>query len=393
MLLWSRKRSWETQPWCFRLLTATPGSFAGLPGSPKALRRSEWCCRRTTKLLFSRQSSVRCPPRSITSTLSTTAVTTRLPRIAIEIYDPRVTYIRHETNLGVGGAVVTGYRRALVDGCDFVVKMDADGQMNAAEIERLLAPLLFGVADYVKGSRFYVAGSNRSMPRVRRLGSVALSFMTKVSTGYWHVFDSQCGFTAVRSSYLRLLAPRPLAKDYFFENSMLLWLNVYNARVVDMPVTTIYGEETSGIRYRRVFLRISPAADRGLVEKVHQEVLPGGFRCRCGAVLVRDPVLLVRDRLRCGPLVPLGSTWYRYSHRHRDDCGSRSHSGHTVAAPGPSARDIGLSGCRYQQHPQTRLGDRSPCLRKRAKPTAGGRPPGRPPSEYIPDARAASCRL
>jgi dolichol-phosphate mannosyltransferase len=174
------------------------------------------------------------------------------PQAASEIQDPRVTYIRHEANLGVGGAVVTGYRRALADGCDFVVKMDADGQMDAAEIERLLAPLLFGVADYVKGSRFYVACANRSMPRVRRLGSVALSFMTKVATGYWHIFDSQCGFTAVRSSYLRLLSLDGLAKDYFFENSMLLSLNVYGARVVDMPVTTIYGEEVSGIRYGRI---------------------------------------------------------------------------------------------------------------------------------------------
>lgn len=174
------------------------------------------------------------------------------PQVAAAIRDERLTYIRLETNLGVGGAVVSGYRRALADGCDFVVKIDADGQMDGNEIERLLAPLLYGVADYVKGSRFYAARGSSSMPAVRKLGSVALSFMTKAATGYWHIFDSQCGFTAVRASYLRLIPLDHLAKDYFFENSMLLWLNVYNARVVDMPVTTIYGEEESGIRYGRI---------------------------------------------------------------------------------------------------------------------------------------------
>ena len=168
------------------------------------------------------------------------------------IEDARLAYLRHDVNRGVGGAVVTGYRQALADGCDLVVKMDADGQMDAGEIERLLAPLLSGDADYVKGSRFYVAQGTKSMPPLRRLGSVALSFMTKAATGYWHIFDSQCGFTAVRSSYLRLMPVDRLAKDYFFENSMLLWLNVYSARVVDVPVTTIYGQESSGIRYGRI---------------------------------------------------------------------------------------------------------------------------------------------
>jgi dolichol-phosphate mannosyltransferase len=173
-------------------------------------------------------------------------------RVVASLGDPRVTYLRHEQNQGVGGSVVTGYRRALADGCDVVIKMDADGQMDPNDIDRLVAPLLFGVADYSKGSRFYVARSSDSMPKARKVGSVALSFMTKAATGYWHIFDSQCGFTAVRSSYLRLLPLNHLAKDYFFENSMLLWLNTYGARVVDMPVTTIYGEEVSGIRYSRI---------------------------------------------------------------------------------------------------------------------------------------------
>jgi dolichol-phosphate mannosyltransferase len=180
------------------------------------------------------------------------ASTDDTPAIAAAIQDPRLTVIRHETNRGVGGAVVSGYARALTDGCDLIVKMDADGQMDAREIQRLLVPLLFGFADYTKGSRFYIARASRPMPWLRRLGSIALSFMTKVATGYWHMFDSQCGFTAIRASYLRVVPLDRLAKDYFFENSMLLWLNVYDARVVDVPITAIYGREVSGIRYWRV---------------------------------------------------------------------------------------------------------------------------------------------
>lgn len=172
--------------------------------------------------------------------------------------DPRVRLIRHESNTGVGGAMRTGYAAALEEGFDLIAKMDADGQMLARELAILKAPFEFGLADYTKGNRFYFRGATDSMPANRGLGNTVFSFLTKVASGYWHVFDSQCGFTVVSAAYLRLLDLSRLPADYFFENAMLIELNSLNARVVDVPVSTVYGSEVSGVDVRRVLLTFPP---------------------------------------------------------------------------------------------------------------------------------------
>lgn len=172
--------------------------------------------------------------------------------------DERVVVVRHDRNTGVGGAMRTGYRLALDEGYDLIAKMDADGQMLAGELPTLLEPLLMNLADYTKGNRFYFMGAARDMPAHRGFGNVALSFLTKLASGYWHVYDSQCGYTAVRASYLRLLDLDDLSEDYFFENDMLIKLNTLNARVVDVPTTTVYGDEQSGVRPSRVIFSFPP---------------------------------------------------------------------------------------------------------------------------------------
>lgn len=168
--------------------------------------------------------------------------------------DARVTLVRHETNSGVGAAMVTGYRTALQLDADIIVKMDADGQMDPADLERLVRPLVTGLGDYAKGNRFYFRNATTGMPRIRGFGNSLLSVLTKVASGYWHVFDSQCGYTAVRSSFLRLLDLDEHAKGYFFENDMLIRLNALNARVIDVPVATLYGSETSHVNVGHVAL-------------------------------------------------------------------------------------------------------------------------------------------
>ena len=177
---------------------------------------------------------------------------------AVAVSDLRVTVIRHEHNRGVGGAMCTGYRAALKGSHDIVFKMDSDGQMPAEEIERLLRPILTGHADYTKGNRFRLPRSTAGMPLTRKLGNVFLSFLTKVASGYWHVFDSQCGFTAIRTSFLSLLDIDSIAEDYFFENDMLIRLNSLGARVVDVPTSTLYGSEVSGVSIPRVMLTFPP---------------------------------------------------------------------------------------------------------------------------------------
>ena len=187
--------------------------------------------------------------------------------------DPRVTLVRHSENTGVGGAMVTGYKTALTLDADILVKMDADGQMDCADLPRLVRPLIDGHAEYAKGNRFYVINANRAMPRVRKLGSVILTFMTKMASGYWHVFDSQCGFTAVRTHLLKMIDVDAIAQDYFFENDMLIWLNTADARVVDVPINTVYGNEVSDVRISRVMWSFPPRLMRGWGFRVARKYL------------------------------------------------------------------------------------------------------------------------
>lgn len=166
--------------------------------------------------------------------------------------DPRVKIIRHEKNQGVGGALITGYKAALADGMEILVKLDGDGQMDPALIPRLVAPICDGLADYTKGNRFHDPESLESMPRVRLIGNAALSFLTKLSSGYWNIFDPTNGFTALHAEVARQLAFHKISKRYFFETDMLFRLNLLRAVVVDIPMKAVYGDEVSNLRIHRI---------------------------------------------------------------------------------------------------------------------------------------------
>jgi len=168
--------------------------------------------------------------------------------------DDRVTLLRRETKGGVGAAMRSGYRHAMSTACDIIVKLDADGQMDPEEISRLVWPIQLDLAEYAKGNRFRVIGQPSGMPPLRWVGNVGLSFLNKVANGYWHVFDPQCGFTAIHSSRLALLDLDRIATDYFFENDMLVNLNVMDARVVDVAISTRYGSETSTLSVWRTLV-------------------------------------------------------------------------------------------------------------------------------------------
>lgn len=171
--------------------------------------------------------------------------------------DPRVKVLRHARNGGVGAAVRTGYRRALADGADVVVKLDGDGQMDPAWIPRLVQPILDGRADYTKGNRFFDLEGLKAMPRVRLLGNGLLSFATKVSSGYWNLFDPTNGFTAVERRVLEQLPLDKLSPRYFFESDMLFRLGVLRAVVRDVPMPARYGDEQSSLRLWRVPLEFA----------------------------------------------------------------------------------------------------------------------------------------
>lgn len=154
--------------------------------------------------------------------------------------DPRVVLVEHETNEGVGGAVMSGYARAAELGADIVAKMDADGQMDPEHLLTLITPIVTGQADYTKGNRFLHGRELRAMPGRRRFGNAGLSFMTKLASGYWGIFDPTNGYTAIHASLLPAIADASIAKRFFFESSMLLALSQLRAVVRDVYIPARY---------------------------------------------------------------------------------------------------------------------------------------------------------
>ena len=166
--------------------------------------------------------------------------------------DPRVQVIFHDINRGVGGAVMTGYRTAIESGADILVKIDGDGQMDPALIERFVRPIARGQADYTKGNRFYDLTHLGEMPGLRLIGNAALSFMAKMSTGYWNIFDITNGYTAIHVKVVQLLPLEKISARYFFETDILFRLNLVRALVVDIPMDAKYAGESSSMRIGRI---------------------------------------------------------------------------------------------------------------------------------------------
>ena len=169
------------------------------------------------------------------------------------ITDPRVKVIFHKENQGVGGAVITGYRQAIEDNMDIVVKIDGDDQMDPTLARKFITPIVNGEADYTKGNRFFNFSDASSMPKVRLFGNIALSFLTKLSSGYWKTFDPTNGYTAISTAVLKRLALDKIQKRYFFESDILSHLNLVQAKVMDIPMIAVYGDEISNLKINKIF--------------------------------------------------------------------------------------------------------------------------------------------
>lgn len=165
--------------------------------------------------------------------------------------DKRVILVKHSENLGVGAATKSGYKKALELGADIVVKVDGDGQMNLSDLRTLVEPIIDGKADYTKGNRFYNIDQIHSMPKIRIVGNLALSFFCKFSSGYWNIFDPNNGYTAISSSILKTLPLDKIENRYFFESDMLFRLYLSRAKVEDVPLNAIYADEKSNLRVSR----------------------------------------------------------------------------------------------------------------------------------------------
>jgi dolichol-phosphate mannosyltransferase len=167
-------------------------------------------------------------------------------------HDDRVTVLFHKVNQGVGGAVITGYRRATEAGAAVIVKVDGDGQMDPALISNFVQPILDGRADYTKGNRFYNIEDVRTMPFPRLIGNALLSFMTKLSSGYWDIFDPTNGFTAISARLVPHLPLHKISRRYFFESDLLFRIGTIRACVIDVPMAAVYGTEQSNMQIVKV---------------------------------------------------------------------------------------------------------------------------------------------
>ncbi len=176
--------------------------------------------------------------------------------------------LTHDKNLGVGAAMKTGYRHALEKGMDIVIKMDGDGQMDSTKINVLIKPLMLKNADYTKGNRFYYTDQIRLMPRNRVFGNIALTFFSKLSSGYWNIFDPNNGFTAINRSALERINLEKLSDRYFFESDMLFHLSLARAVVLDVPLPPIYGDEASNLSIKKTLVEFPVKHLKNFIKRI-----------------------------------------------------------------------------------------------------------------------------
>ncbi|MCD6186342.1 MAG: glycosyltransferase family 2 protein [Deltaproteobacteria bacterium] len=173
------------------------------------------------------------------------------------VHDLRIIIITHKKNQGVGAAIASGYKWSRDNNVDIAVVMAGDGQMDPDDLPAILDPVCDGVADYAKGNRLFTGEAYKMIPKVRFWGNAFLSFLTKIASGYWHVADSQSGYTAINKKALHAINWDKMYKRYGQPNDLLVRLNIHNMRVVDVPVKPIYNVgEKSGLKIRKIIFTI-----------------------------------------------------------------------------------------------------------------------------------------
>ncbi len=176
--------------------------------------------------------------------------------------------INHDVNEGVGGAMLTGFKKSLELNCDIVIKIDGDNQMDSSLIPELIKPIIENKADYVKGNRFRDFKALRQMPIIRRIGNLGLSFLIKAASGYWNIFDPNNGFVAISRETLKAIDMNKIHKRYFFESSMLIELYHVDAVISEIPMKARYGNEVSHLSLTRTLLGFPPKLFKGFIRRI-----------------------------------------------------------------------------------------------------------------------------
>lgn len=204
----------------------------------------------------------------------------------------RLHLVRHTENQGVGGAVVSGYRKALELGADVMVKIDGDGQMDPAILHKIAGPVMSGEADYAKGNRFADFRTLKRMPTVRLLGNSGLSFLLKAASGYWTMLDPTNGYTAIHARALEKLELDRLDRRYFFESDLLIRLGTVSAVVVDVQMEARYADENSSLNIPKTMLEFPGKILRGLLRRLFLRYFIYDFNMASVYLMVSVPLLL-----------------------------------------------------------------------------------------------------
>jgi glycosyltransferase involved in cell wall biosynthesis len=212
--------------------------------------------------------------------------------IAKELELNKVKIIFHKKNKGVGGAVISGFKKAIELNSDIVVKVDGDGQMDTSYIEKLIQPLITNSADYTKGNRFHDFKALRSMPKIRLVGNSFLSFAIKATSGYWNIMDPTNGFCAISSHALRSINFNTIENRYFFETDMLIHLNIMNKVVQDIPISAIYKNEKSNLSIQNITLTFPFKILKGLIKRIFLKYYIYDFNMASIYLLIGMPSIL-----------------------------------------------------------------------------------------------------
>jgi dolichol-phosphate mannosyltransferase len=188
--------------------------------------------------------------------------------LRIQKENPKIIFINHETNQGVGGSMLSGFTKALELNSDITVKIDGDDQMDTSLIPELIKPILENKADYTKGNRFRDLKALRKMPVVRRTGNLGLSFLIKAASGYWNIFDPNNGFVAISNEMLKSISFNKIHKRYFFESSMLIELYHASAVIQEVPMKARYGDEKSNLSVTRALWGFPPKLFKAFIRRI-----------------------------------------------------------------------------------------------------------------------------
>ena len=186
----------------------------------------------------------------------------------IQKENKKLIVINHEKNQGVGGSMLTGFKKSLELDSNITIKMDGDDQMDSSYIAELIAPLIENKADYTKGNRFRDFKALKKMPVIRRIGNLGLSFFIKAASGYWNIFDPNNGFVAISKETLKTINTNKIHKRYFFESSMLIELYHVDAVIQEIPMKARYGDEKSSLSVTRALFGFPPKLLKAFIRRI-----------------------------------------------------------------------------------------------------------------------------